>query len=66
MKIANVLLNNFLNDSQVIKTSNSLLQLGNEVLVVAMVIVAEENMAEGFRKSIVSLFESELYYNSVK
>lgn len=36
MKIVNVVFNNFLNDSRVLKTSNSLLQLGNEVLVVAV------------------------------
>lgn len=36
MKIANVVLNNFLNDSRVLKTSNSLLRLGNEVSVVAL------------------------------
>ena len=36
MKIVNLVLNNFLNDSRVLKTSNSLLQLGNEVRVVAL------------------------------
>ena len=36
MKIVNVVLNNFLNDSRVLKTSNSLLRLGNEVSVVAL------------------------------
>ena len=36
MKIVNVVFNSFLNDSRVLKTSHSLLQLGNDVLVVAV------------------------------
>lgn len=36
MKIVNLVLNNFLNDSRVLKTSKSLLHLGNEVQVVAL------------------------------
>ncbi len=36
MKIVNLVLNNFLNDSRVLKTSKSLLKLGNDVQVVAL------------------------------